>query len=71
MVSDQPESWAMRMNTGGEMSTLDWLIESSPPEEATLVMLTHRLIGASFAATDTASNHVANCILDLAADFDR
>lgn len=68
---EQPEFWAARMKSGGEMSTLDWLIESSPPEEATLEMLTHRLIGVSFAGTHTASNHVANCILDLAADFDR
>ncbi|KAI0108552.1 putative cytochrome P450 [Nemania sp. FL0031] len=67
---EQPEYWAARLKTE-EVQTVDWLVQASKPNEATLEMIAHRLTGVSFGATHTTSNHITNCILELAADFDR
>ncbi|RYO82161.1 hypothetical protein DL764_009646 [Monosporascus ibericus] len=66
----QPELWAARLKSE-QMHKIDWLVELSPPDEATPEMIAHRLTGVSFGATYTTSNHIFNCILELAADFDR
>ncbi|KAL7625747.1 hypothetical protein AAE478_004970 [Parahypoxylon ruwenzoriense] len=67
---NEPEYWEAKVKSK-EMNTVDWLVETSPPEEASPEMIAHRLTGVSFGAAHTTSNHVTNCILDLAADFDR
>lgn len=54
-----------------DVTTLEWLIETSKPEEATLSMLAHRLTGVSFGAGHTTSNTITNALLDLANDFER
>jgi len=66
----QPEVWKARLKSE-EMTSLDWLVEISPEEESTIEMLAHRLTGVSFGATHTTASHITNCILDLAADFER
>ncbi|RYP61605.1 hypothetical protein DL769_007638 [Monosporascus sp. CRB-8-3] len=67
---DHPEEWAARLSTD-EFNTIDWLVETSPPEEATPEMIAHRLTGVSFGGSHTTANHVTNCLLELAADFDQ
>ncbi|KAI0853706.1 putative cytochrome P450 [Daldinia vernicosa] len=66
----QPEFWAARLKSE-EMSTVDWLVEYSPPDEAVPEIMAHRLTGVSFGASHTTSNHITNCLFELAADFDR
>jgi cytochrome P450 len=67
---DQPESWAAHVKNN-EVTTLEWLIETSKPEEATVPMMAHRLTGVSFGAAHTTSNTITNALLDLANDFER
>ncbi|KAI0898727.1 putative cytochrome P450 [Annulohypoxylon nitens] len=66
----QPEFWAARLKSE-EMSTVDWLVEYSPLEESIPRIMAHRLTGVSFGASHTTSNHITNCLYELAADFDR
>ncbi|KAI1451498.1 putative cytochrome P450 [Annulohypoxylon moriforme] len=66
----QPEFWAARLKSE-EMSTVDWLVEYSHPKEAATEIIAHRLTGVSFGASHTTSNHITNCLFELAADFDR
>lgn len=66
----QPEFWAARLKSE-EMSTVDWLVEYSPLEESVPGIMAHRLTGVSFGASHTTSNHITNCLYELAADFDR
>ncbi|KAI1084319.1 putative cytochrome P450 [Whalleya microplaca] len=66
----QPEFWAARLKSE-EMNTADWLVEFSPPDEATPATMAHRLTAVSFGASHTTSNHITNCLFELAADFDR
>lgn len=68
---DQPQSWKAHIKSDHEITTLEWLIETSKPEEATVPMIAHRLTGVSFGATHTTSNTITNALLDLANDFDR
>jgi cytochrome P450 len=67
---DNPKDWALKVKNE-EMTTLEWLIETSKPEEATVPMMAHRLTGVSFGAAHTTSNTITNALLDLANDFDR
>ncbi|KAI3331469.1 putative cytochrome P450 [Xylariaceae sp. AK1471] len=67
---DQPESWTAHVKNN-EVTTLEWLIETSKPEEATVPMMAHRLTGVSFGAAHTTSNTITNALLDLANDFER
>lgn len=67
---DRPESWTAHVKSD-EMTTLEWLVETSKPEEATVAMMAHRLTGVSFGAAHTTSNTITNAIMDLADDFDR
>ena len=61
---EKPDAFAAK-----EKASIDWLIEKSPQEEATLSMMSHRITGISFGSTHTTSNFVTNCIYDLAAYF--
>lgn len=70
MARDHPENWAVKVKTE-QMYTLDWLVQTSPPAEATLEMISHRITGVSFGGSHTTSNHVFNSVLEMAADFDR
>ncbi|KAI0864825.1 putative cytochrome P450, partial [Xylaria cubensis] len=67
---EQPEYWDARLKTG-DILTVDWLVEVSEPCQSTPEMIAHRLTGVSFGATHTTTNHVTNCILELAAGFDQ
>ncbi|KAI1827429.1 cytochrome P450 [Xylaria intraflava] len=67
---NQPEFWAARVKSN-DMCTVDWLVETSPPDQATPEMIAHRLTGVSFGASHTTSNHITNSLLDLAANFER
>lgn len=67
---DRPDSWKNHVKNE-EMTTLEWLIETSKPEESTIYMLAHRLTGVSFGAAHTTSNTITNALMDLANDFDR
>ncbi|KAI0521822.1 putative cytochrome P450 [Xylaria bambusicola] len=51
--------------------TLDWLIHYSPPDELTPEIIADRLMGVAFGATHTTTNHITNCIFDLAANFEQ
>ncbi|KAI8952986.1 putative cytochrome P450 [Xylaria longipes] len=66
----EPESWEAHIKSN-DVTTLEWLIETSKPEEATVPMMAHRLTGVSFGAAHTTSNTITNALLDLANDFDR
>ncbi|XXH01729.1 hypothetical protein Hte_008090 [Hypoxylon texense] len=68
---NDPESWRARMKSGEQLYAIDWLVANSTPEECKIWLLAHRLTGVSFGASHTTSNHVGNCVLELAADFDR
>lgn len=68
---DQPESWAKRLKSDTNLSTVDWLVAKSSQAESQPWLLAHRLTGVSFGASHTTSNHIGNCILELAADFER
>lgn len=68
---ENPESWAARMKSGEQLYTVDWVAANTPPEECEIWLLAHRLTGVSFGASHTTSNHVGNCIIELATDFDR
>jgi cytochrome P450 len=68
---DQPQSWKAHVKNDNEITTLEWLVETSKPEEATVPMIAHRITGVSFGATHTTSNTITNALLDLANDFDR
>ncbi|KAI1496583.1 putative cytochrome P450 [Biscogniauxia marginata] len=68
---DQPESWAERLKSDEHLSTVDWLVAKSSEARCQPWVLAHRLTGLSFGASHTASNHIGNCILELAADFER
>jgi ent-kaurene oxidase len=64
-----PNLWTAR---GEQKSSLEWLVEKSPEAgSATANKIAHRLTGINFAATHTTTNHIVNCILDLASHFDR
>lgn len=52
-------------------TSVEWLVQLSPKDEATPEMITHRLTGISFGASHTTSAHITNCILDLANEFDK
>lgn len=67
---NQPESWKHYLKTGSP-SSVDWLVEKYPPEKSNPRDITHGLTGISFGASHTTSSHIGNCILELAADFDR
>ncbi|KAI6777653.1 cytochrome P450 [Emericellopsis cladophorae] len=67
---DRPESWREHVKND-EMTTLEWLIETSKPEESTVYMLAHRLTGVSFGAAHTTSNTITNALMDLANEFER
>ncbi|KAI8630064.1 putative cytochrome P450 [Xylariaceae sp. FL1651] len=67
---EQPELWKAKVKND-EMTTLEWLIETSKPEEATVPMMAHRLTGVSFGAAHTTSNTITNALMDLANDFER
>ncbi|KAG5928305.1 hypothetical protein E4U53_002699 [Claviceps sorghi] len=67
---DRPESWETHVKTE-EMTSLEWLAETSPPEEATVDMVAHRFSLTSLAALHTTSATIGNALLDLASDFDR
>jgi len=67
---DRPESWTAHVKSD-DLTTLEWLIETSKPEEANVNMIAHRLTGVSFGAAHTTSNTITNAIMDLANDFDR
>jgi len=51
--------------------SLDWLVELSPPDEATIPLIAHRANGINFGASHTTALTLINCILDLAAEFDK
>ncbi|KAJ9487608.1 hypothetical protein VN97_g5724 [Penicillium thymicola] len=68
---EQPQSWKSHVKHDNEITTLEWLVETSKPEEATVPMIAHRITGVAFGATHTTSNTITNAILDLANDFDR
>lgn len=53
-----------------QKTSIDWLIEFSPPDEAVPNIISHRLTGISFGATHTTTNTIVNTIFDLAAHFD-
>ncbi|KAK8141417.1 hypothetical protein G3M48_010568 [Beauveria asiatica] len=67
---DQPESWKAHVKSE-EMTTLEWLVETSSPQESSVYMIAHRLTGVSFGAAHTTSNTITNALMDLASDFDR
>ncbi|KAI0198018.1 cytochrome P450 [Astrocystis sublimbata] len=65
----QPEVWAAHLKAV-PMCTLDYLVKTSPPEESSLNTISRRLTAVSLGATHTTTNHVTNCIYDLAAGFE-
>lgn len=67
---DKPESWRAHLKTD-ETTSLDWLIETTPPEEMTADMIAHRLLGIVLASIHTTSNTISNALMNLASDFDR
>ena len=67
---DDPESWKAHLRNDKAIA-VDWLVETSPPQESTVAMMAHRLTGVSFGASHTTSNTITNAIMDLANDFDR
>lgn len=67
---DRPASWTAHLKSD-VVTTLEWLVETSKPEEATIPMIAHRLTGVSFGAAHTTSNTITNAIMYLADDFDR
>ncbi|EED13645.1 cytochrome P450, putative [Talaromyces stipitatus ATCC 10500] len=66
---ENPESWTAHTKDD-TVTTLEWLVETSEPKDATVPMIAHRLTGVSFGAAHTTSNTITNAILDLANDFD-
>lgn len=67
---EDPEWWAAKVKSE-DMTTLEWLIETSTPEDTTVPKMAHRLTGVSFGAAHTTSNTITNALMDLANDFDR
>ncbi|KAL9084933.1 MAG: hypothetical protein Q9159_004977 [Coniocarpon cinnabarinum] len=67
---DDPKSWKAHLKDD-EAIAVDWLVETSPPQESTVAMMAHRLTGVSFGASHTTSNTITNALMDLANDFDR
>ncbi|KAI1312684.1 putative cytochrome P450 [Xylaria venustula] len=67
---EHPQLWAVKVKNE-EMTTLEWLIETSKPEEINVPQLAHRLTGVSFGAAHTTSNTITNALMDLANDFER
>lgn len=53
-----------------QKDTLDWLEEMSHGEHSDPQRMVHRLLGISFAATHTTTNHITNTIFDLATRWD-
>ncbi|KAI0386709.1 putative cytochrome P450 [Hypomontagnella monticulosa] len=66
----QPDLWSARLKDG-TADNVDWLIASSSPDEATPKLITHRLIVSIFGANHIVPSYIFNCLLELAADFDR
>ncbi|KAI1191565.1 putative cytochrome P450 [Nemania serpens] len=67
---EHPQLWEAKVKSG-EMTTLEWLLETSKPEETNVPQLAHRLTGVSFGAAHTTSNTITNALMDLANDFER
>ncbi|KAL9118325.1 MAG: hypothetical protein Q9187_005132 [Circinaria calcarea] len=67
---DDPESWKAHLRND-KVIAVNWLVETSPPQESTVAMIAHRLTGVSFGASHTTSNTITNAIIDLANDFNR
>ncbi|KAI0905326.1 putative cytochrome P450 [Ustulina deusta] len=67
---EHPELWATKAKNE-DMTTLEWLIETSKPEETNVPQMAHRLTGVSFGAAHTTSNTITNALMDLANDFER
>ena len=67
---DDPESWKAHLKTDQAIA-VDWLVDTSPPEESNVAMMAHRLTGVSFGAVHTTTNTTTNALMDLANDFDR
>ena len=67
---DDPKSWKAHLKDD-EAVAVDWLVETSPPQESTVAMMAHRLTGVSFGASHTTSNTITNALMNLANDFDR
>ncbi|KAI0394648.1 putative cytochrome P450 [Xylariaceae sp. FL0594] len=71
-----PEYWSARVTDGSNSDTknpvclVDWLVKCSQPHESAPALIARRLTGASLGATHTTTNHITNCILDLAAHFE-
>jgi cytochrome P450 len=66
---EQPKDWEALLRKGQPCS-IDWLIENSPPEKLNVKDLAHGISGIHFGATHTTSNHIVNCLLELAAHFE-
>ncbi|KAI0508447.1 putative cytochrome P450 [Xylaria bambusicola] len=67
---EHPQLWAAKVKNE-EMTTLEWLIETSKPGETNVPQMAHRLTGVSFGAAHTTSNTITNALMDLANDFER
>ncbi|KAI1176169.1 putative cytochrome P450 [Nemania sp. FL0916] len=67
---DQPEAWEAHVKSG-DMTTLEWLLETSKPEHTTVPIMAHRLTGVSFGAAHTTTNTITNALMDLANNFER
>lgn len=67
---NQPESWKEHLKSE-QTTSIDWVVEKTLPENANLKDITQCVLGTSFGSTHTTSNHLGNCILELAADFEQ
>ena len=67
---DDPDSWKAHLRNDKAIA-VDWLAETSSPQESTVAIMAHRLTGVTFGASHTTSNTITNAIMDLANNFDR
>ncbi|KAI0154908.1 putative cytochrome P450 [Xylariaceae sp. FL1272] len=66
---NHPDYFASRLKVESP-STVDWVVKNSGPLESSPELIARRVLGVALGATHTTTNHIANCILDLAAGFD-
>lgn len=60
-----------RDDDGHHKDTLDWLEEVSTGEQSNPDHIVHRMLGISFGAIHTTTNHIVNVLLDLATRWDQ